>query len=121
MKKKINSRQKGARGEREFAEVLSLAGFPARRGQQFSGGKDSPDVVCDTLGYLHFEVKRTQSGNPYKWMEQASRDAGEVKIPVVAHRRDGQEWLAILTFRDFLRLIKDAKKDVDLVSGGSGI
>ena len=57
--KKINGRQKGAQGEREFATVLKDLGIEARRGQQFSGGKDSPDVVADLTG-VHFEVKRVQ-------------------------------------------------------------
>ena len=43
---KINSRAKGARYERELARYLDENGFPARRGQQFAGGSDSPDVVC---------------------------------------------------------------------------
>src|ERR1700678_209079 len=59
---RINSRNKGAGGEREFAKVLTDAGFKAERGQQHSGGKDSPDVRCEGLTNVHFEVKRVQSG-----------------------------------------------------------
>jgi Holliday junction resolvase len=55
----LNSNQKGKRGEREAAAFLTDEGFPARRGQQFAGGTDSPDVVCESLSGLHFEVKRT--------------------------------------------------------------
>ena len=57
-KKKINSRQKGARGERELAAVFTTAGFPARRGQQFSGSPDSPDIVVEGLPLnIHFRGK----------------------------------------------------------------
>jgi hypothetical protein len=45
----MNSRNKGKRGELEAAHMLTHEGFPARRGQQFSGGTDSPDVVCESL------------------------------------------------------------------------
>src|SRR5258707_11615791 len=96
-KKKINSRQKGAVGEREFAELLRFHGYDARRGQQFSGGSDSPDVVCQPLKDFHFEVKRCEAGNLYKWLEQARRDAGYVegsrdsKLPVVVHRRNRED------------------------------
>jgi Holliday junction resolvase len=38
---KINS-NKGARYERELARYFEENGFPARRGQQFAGGGDSP-------------------------------------------------------------------------------
>lgn len=33
----MNSRQKGARGERELAKKLREYGFDSRRGQQYSG------------------------------------------------------------------------------------
>ena len=104
----INSRQKGAAGEREFAELLRFHLFDARRGQQFSGGKDSPDVVCSDLKDFHFEVKRVQAGNLYKWMAQAKRDAGPDKIPVVAHRRNNEDWVAILSADIFLELLHKA-------------
>jgi hypothetical protein len=60
----MNSRNKGKRGELEAAKFLASEGFPARRGQQFSGGTDSPDVLCEALPRIHFEVKRTEKGNP---------------------------------------------------------
>lgn len=101
--KKINSRQKGAQGEREFAAVLKEVGIEARRGQQFSGSKDSPDVVCDLTG-VHFEVKRVQAGNLYAWLAQAQRD-GAGKVPVVAHRRNQKDWVAILPMSDLLTLL----------------
>jgi hypothetical protein len=103
-REKINSRQKGAGGEREFAQVLKGKALDARRGQQFSGSKDSPDVVCPDLTNVHFEVKRVEAGNPYKWFEQAKRD-GEGKMPIVAHRKNGQQWLAILDMDDLLELL----------------
>jgi Holliday junction resolvase len=106
---KINSRNKGAVGEREFAELLRFHGWDARRGQQFSGGSDSPDVVCQPLKDFHFEVKRVEAGNLYKWMAQAKRDAkaGE-KVPVVMHRRNREDWMAILPAGLFLELLAKA-------------
>lgn len=100
-----NSRAKGKRGELEFARVLQNAGYHARRGQQFKGGAGSPDVICDELSGYHFEVKRTQAGNPYKWLAQAINDAGPGKTPIVAHRRNGDKWIAVLAMDDLLELI----------------
>jgi hypothetical protein len=37
---RINSRQKGARGERQWRDELRAHGYDARRGQQFSGSPD---------------------------------------------------------------------------------
>jgi Holliday junction resolvase len=56
----MNSRAKGQRGEREWAEWLNEHfGLTARRGQQHRGGPDSPDVIGGIPG-THPEVKRTQ-------------------------------------------------------------
>lgn len=102
----VNSCQKGKNGEREFAAKLREWGFStARRGQQHAGGKDSPDVRCEDLPDIHFEVKRVQAGNPYLWLTQAKRDAND-KIPVVAHRRNRQDWIAVLSMDDLLNLLQ---------------
>lgn len=104
--KRINSRAKGAVGERELAAFLTSHGFPARRGQQFAGGPDSPDVVCERLDRFHIECKRVEAGNPYNWLAQAERDKGDGQIPLVCHRRNGKGWLAVLPLEDFLNLVR---------------
>lgn len=106
----INSRQKGARGEREWRDQLRNEGFDARRGQQFSGGSESPDVICESLPGIHWEVKRVERGNPYDWMMQANRDAGDSKMPVVAHKRNGKDWLCVLRAEDFFQLIRETNQ-----------
>lgn len=105
-KPKINSRAKGAAGERELANYLKEYGVEARRGQQFHGGGDSPDVVADTIfSDLHIECKRVEAGNLYSWLEQAKRDTKPGKRPVVVHRRNAREWVAILTLDDLIQLL----------------
>ncbi len=103
MAKRINSRAKGARGEREFAKFLKSFGIEARRGQQFSGSSDSPDVVHN-LPDTHFEVKRTERLSVYKAMAQATKDAGG-KLPIVAHKANGKDWLAILPMDDLIAIL----------------
>ena len=101
----MNSRQKGKRGERQWRDELRANGYAARRGQQFSGSPDSPDVVCEELAWLHFEVKAVERLNIEDAMDQARRDAG-AKTPVVAHRRSFRRWLVTMeaeTFFEFLR------------------
>lgn len=100
-----NSREKGKRGELELAAFLRERGFEARRGQQFSGGSDSPDVVCPAMFGLHLECKRTERLQLYAALTQARDDAGADKIPVVAHRQNGKEWVAILPLDKFLELV----------------
>lgn len=102
-KKKINSRQKGAAGERELANYLKAHGYEAKRGQQHSGSTDSPDVVG--LPGFHIECKRVEAGNLYGWLKQAKRDCG-LNIPLVIHRRNGHGWVVILELDEFLPLIR---------------
>lgn len=102
----VNSRQKGKRGELEAVGLLKSHGFSARRGVQYQGGTDSPDIVSSDLPNVHFEVKRVQAGNLYKWMEQAEHDAGEGKMPVVLHKRNGLIWMAIMSADDYLKLLR---------------
>ena len=96
---------KGKEGERELAHFLAERGFPAHRGQQFRGGTDSPDVVVEGLPDVHFECKRTERTNLDEWMAQAKADCGS-KIPVVAHRKNRGEWVAILPLSDLLTILK---------------
>ena len=100
-----NGRAKGAAAEREAAkEWARVMGCDARRGQQFSGGKESPDVVQSIAG-IHLEVKRVERGNPYDWMAQAIYDAGD-QVPVVLHRKNRCDWLCIVRLNDVPRLIQ---------------
>lgn len=102
----MNSRQKGARGEREWAEVLRAYGYEARRGQQFSGGTDSPDVVCKDLAWLHFEVKRVERLDLAAACHQAAEDADK-KAWAVAHRRNNQPWAVTISAPFFFDLLKN--------------
>ena len=94
----MNSCDTGARGEREFAKELTLLGFEARRGCQFAGGEDSPDVVGGICG-THAEVKRVEKLNIDKAMQQAIGDCGS-NIPYVAHRKNGTPWLITVQLKD---------------------
>ena len=99
------SKDKGARGERELAaELQRLFGVNARRGVQYRGGTDSPDVITD-FEDIHFEVKRTERLSLYPAMQQAVNDAGD-KIPVVCHRANGKDWVVIVRLNDLPRLSK---------------
>jgi len=106
----MNSRRKGCRGECEWRDFLRERGLVARRGQQFAGGTDSPDVICESLPGVHFEVKRVEAGNPYVWLEQAIRDSGTAKMPVVAHKRNNKDWICVVKASDLIALILVAEK-----------
>lgn len=99
----VNSRQKGARAERELANRLKELGLTARRGQQFSGANGDADVVCSELSTYHIECKMVQALNIHDAISQAVRD-GKDKTPVVIHRKNGKPWLATLFLEDWIKL-----------------
>jgi len=80
------ARNKGARGERFVANFLREAlGTYTRRGQQFKGTPDSPDVVG--LPGIHIESKFVESLNLQKAFSQAESESGD-NIPVVFHKKN---------------------------------
>lgn len=97
---RVNSREKGKRGELELARALRALGYDCRRGQQFSGKNGDADVVG--LPGIHIECKRVERLNLYDAMAQARRDAREGETPVVMHRKDRCGWLVTLELEGFI-------------------
>jgi len=117
----INSKRKGAAGERELANYLREQGWQkARRTQQYAGNPEggSGDVVCDNFPF-HIEGKRCQQIKPEQWMAQAKSDCPASKIPSVFFRRNGEKrWLVILQADDvceIARHIAPPNLKIDLV------
>ena len=97
------SREKGKRGEREIASILREYGYDARRGVQYKGGQDSPDVIG--LPGTHIEVKRTERLNLYDALSQSKADAGD-DMPIVIHRKNNSEWVVIQPLSDWINLFR---------------
>lgn len=97
------SREKGKRGEREIASLLREYGYDARRGVQYKGGQDSPDVIG--LPGTHIEVKRTERLNLYDALAQSKADAGD-DMPIVLHRKNNSEWVVIQPLSDWINLFR---------------
>jgi len=110
-----NSRRKGKVGERAFAALLREHGFDARRGQQFAGGAESPDVVSDALAWLHVEVKRVQHLKLTDACVQAEDDCGG-KPWIVAHRRNHAPWMITMRAEFFFRLLRGDVPNFDSVA-----
>ena len=99
----LRSRNKGKRGEREAAaELTRLFNVEARRGRQFQGSDNSPDIIVD-IPDLHFEVKRCEGFRLYDALAQAAKDAGG-NVPIVLHRQNHKPWVAIVQLDDLPRL-----------------
>ena len=113
------SKRKGARGEleaaRELGAILNLEPGAARRGRQYAGGPDSPDVVLDKVA-LHVEAKRTERLELYAALDQATRDAPPGAVPLVWHRRNRRESVVIVATADLPRLAAEIVR----AAGGPG-
>lgn len=106
----MNSKAKGGRGEREWAAYCRGHGFEdARRGTQFKGGFDSPD--CVGLPGIHQEIKRVEKLNIHDALRQSIRDSEGKAIPIVAHRRNREEWLVTMRADDWMELYKGWLKE----------
>lgn len=109
---RLNSREKGARGERQLAEFLRGYGYDARRGQQYSGANGDADVVG--LPGLHIECKRVEKTAINEWLYQAITDARSGSMPVVFHRQNHDsknpvkgQWKVTLRADDFMEMYKN--------------
>ena len=109
------SRNKGARGEREFAELLSneLGQVVKRKlGQARDGGDDIQ------VGRYRIEVKRREKLAIEAWCKQVEASCtvaadisedGQVKdeVPVVVFRRNGEPWRAVVPAGWFIKAMRE--------------
>lgn len=107
MAKKINSKVKGKNGELEFSNLCKKHGFNTRRSVQYAGINNDADIVG--IEGVHIEVKRVESLNLTKAMDQAIRDKRDDEIPIVAHRKNREEWKVTMLAEDWLDMIKRLK------------
>lgn len=101
----INSRAKGAAGERELAKRLREYGYECRRGQQYCGTNGDADVLG--LPGIHIECKRVEKLNIDTAMLQAIRDRREGEYPTVFHRKNNCEWLVTMRLADWINVYRE--------------
>lgn len=85
----MNSRAKGARGEREFIHDHLIEFWPAARRNLEQHTEDKRDSL-DT-GPLHWQIKRTESLRLWAALSQAEREANG-RLPLLAFRRNRSPW-----------------------------
>lgn len=103
---KINGNQKGKRVEREVAAWLKENGIAsARRTEQYSGSPEGlSDVTAKELPSWHIESKGHATAKITRsvlksWVDQVERDCPADKLPVIISLANGQDKVAILTFK----------------------
>ena len=109
----VNSRNKGARFERNLAGRLRDYGYDCRRGQQFCGANGDADVIG--LPGIHIEAKHQERMSLYEWIAQAKRDAaGSGKIPAVFHKKNNAEILVTMEFDSFMEIYREWEAGMEL-------
>ena len=113
----IKSKAKGKKNELAFVNLLKAAGYPsARRGQQFQGTEESPDVLCSELPIIHFEIKSGARPNPWLALKQCANDKGQNQLSVVGVHKDREPWIICMTAEDWFSLIKKADLSIPVDS-----
>ena len=102
----VNSKRKGATGERELAHKLNEYGFNTRRTVQYNGKADDGQADLVGLPNIHIEAKRVEKLNLQDAMAQAIHDA-KGKLPAVFHRKNHCEWLVTMRLSDWMELYKE--------------
>lgn len=103
------SREKGKRGEREFAKFCRDQGYEVNRTAQYRGNTGAAGDV-EGLPGIHVEVKRTETLNVWGYMHQSVHDAneeGKGNIPIVAWRKNDHPWLVIMKAEDFFTIYRE--------------
>lgn len=95
------SRNKGARGEREVANILRAAGYDVWRSNQSDGA-----VGCDVEGVpgVWLEVKIGKKPNTRAAYRQACNDT-DGREPVVIWRDDRCEWMVHCRLEAWIRWV----------------
>ena len=103
----INSKKKGARAERKWAEFCREHGYEkVRRTAQFCGNTGEASD-CVGLEGIHQECKAVERLNIVEAMNQAVRDStkeGEGNLPIVAHKRNRTPWYVTMLAEDWFKI-----------------
>lgn len=88
------SRDKGSRGELEVVHLAEASGLEAQRTAALQAGRvpGHPDVALLHHPGYHIEVKRDERMSVEAMWRQAETDALQGRIPLLAYRRNGQQW-----------------------------
>jgi len=101
----MNVRNKGARGERELANVLAGIVGSARRTGQAQSQTDAPEADVEWLEGLLVESKRCERVEIDKWCDKNERQARLLNvISLVGWRKNRGEWRVALPLKDLVGL-----------------
>lgn len=102
----MSQRRKGQQGELEMRDMIRAHGWTHCHRNFSSGAQGGGDLAHGPEG-VHIECKRTERFALRDAWRQATDDAEKRgDLPVVMHRWNGGEWLAILPADELLALLR---------------
>jgi hypothetical protein len=102
----VNSRAKGARGEREFIDLHLAHYWPEAKRNLDQFGDDKRD--CLNVAGVHWQIKRTERLDLWAAIRQAESEARADDVPVVAFRRNRSRWYCVTAASGFTGLLYHA-------------
>ena len=106
-KKPINSKQKGARFERQLASIFRDYGYNAHRTAQYCGKTGQAADVVGLPG-IHCEAKHQERMQLYDRIAQAKRDAeGTGNLPAVFHKKNNSAILVTMEIDSFMDIYRE--------------
>jgi len=113
----INARTKGNQGERDWRTILNKKFGTRYERTPLSGGMDLKGDVRKAFGSkpsiideYHWEVKRVEKINIHNCFHQAVRDARNNTTPVVAFRKNSDQWKICIDAEDFLNILLELEE-----------
>lgn len=100
---RLNSRAKGARGEREFIERHLAPYWPEAKRNLDQFSEDKRD--CIRVAGIHWQIKRVERLNIWLALAQAETEAIGPDLPVVAFRRNRSGWYCALDAEALVALL----------------
>ena len=113
---KINSKEKGKRGERFVVNKFKDRGYQCNRTAQFKGNTGRADDI-EGIDYIHAEVKFVERLNISEAMAQAIRDnlaSDREAFPTVFHKKNNEKLLVTMRFDDWVNLYDSYYSDMKL-------
>lgn len=113
----VNSKQKGARFERELAGILRDYGYSCRRTVQYCGKTGEAMDVAGLPG-IHVEAKHCETMRLYDWMDQAVRDAKH-GLPAVFHKKNYAPILVTMRLEDWIEIYRQYELNMEDSTDGA--
>jgi len=99
----MNSRAKGAAGEREFIARHLVDRWPDACRNYYQGGASKADAA--NVGNVHWQIKRREKIEIWAAIKQAETEAKPGDLAVVAFRRSRSRWYCIVGADEFVALL----------------